>query len=96
MKKLLFPLILTVLVLLNINPSSSNAAYDASGDTDINIVTTDEVTPSGDTADASFQLQEAAHALLTDTTGIELDHSYIWITLNGVKVLAIDPIKPTF
>ncbi|MBM6616703.1 hypothetical protein [Bacillus suaedaesalsae] len=97
MKKLLLPVIAAVAVLLSI-PSQSNAAYDASWDWKISLNTKSilNIKPSGFTGDATFQLQEGVHNTLKTTSGVELDHSYIWIEVNGVKILAIDPIKPIF
>ena len=75
---------------------SADAAYDPSGDIHINVNSKLLPTLSGKTATATFELQERFHSKLTNLTGIELDYSYIWIGINGVNVLAIDPPKPTF
>jgi hypothetical protein len=98
MKKLILPVVIAVFVLFSANPTQSSAAYDKSSDWNIRLNTNNflNVTPSGYTGDSTFQLQEGVHTTLTNTTGVELDHSYIWIELNGVKILAVDPIKPTF
>jgi hypothetical protein len=50
------------------------------------------VKPSGETGEATFQLQEGVHSLLTSTTGAEVDHYYVWVEVNGQKVLAVDPL----
>jgi len=96
-KKLIFSIIVAAFLLLNINPTQSSAAYNEKSDWNIRVNLVDQLLkPSGITGNATFELQEKAHELLTNTTGIELDHSYIWIEVNGVKILAVDPIKPTF
>jgi hypothetical protein len=97
MKKLVLSAVIGLSLLLSL-PAESNAAYDSSSDLTISIDTQDflQFSPSGSTGDATFELQEGAHTTLTNETGVELDHSYIWIEVNGVKILAIDPIKPTF
>jgi hypothetical protein len=41
--------------------------------------------------DAAFDLQEDLHASFTKATGIEIDHSYIWIGFGG-QYIPIDPI----
>lgn len=43
------------------------------------------------TALLTFNIQEAAIAKLETIIGKEIDHYYIWLTINGVPVLAIDP-----
>jgi hypothetical protein len=95
--KKLLPLIFAGIFLFFANPITTDAAYDESYDIEINInILEDYINTTGELGEASFQLQEDAHELLTETTGIELDHSYIWLNINGVNILAIDPVKPTF
>lgn len=47
---------------------------------------------SGTTGARTFAGQEQAHNFLTRATGQSVDHSYIWVQLNGHKVLAVDPV----
>jgi MarR family transcriptional regulator, temperature-dependent positive regulator of motility len=47
-----------------------------------------------ETADLSFQMQEKLIAKIERLLGIEINHYYIWLTINGVPVLAIDPPHP--
>ncbi|MCM3766073.1 8-amino-7-oxononanoate synthase [Neobacillus niacini] len=46
------------------------------------------------TAQAMFERQEKIHEKITKVTGKEIDHSYIWIVINGKTVLAVDPPLP--
>lgn len=46
------------------------------------------------TAELSFEFQERIINAYELKTGKEFDHYYIWLTINGVPVLAIDPPQP--
>jgi type IV secretory pathway VirB10-like protein len=48
------------------------------------------------TANEMFEAQEAIHTTITETSGQEIDHSYIWIEVDGKKILAVDPPNPAF
>lgn len=77
--------------------TSAFADYDPSGDTAIQITTADTpVVLSSDAGNATFQAQEGLNNTVTDTTGINSDHSYIWVNVNGEDVLAVDPPEPCF
>lgn len=95
MKKFTIGIISTLLLVFAF-AGSAGAAYDSSGDTSINLNSNLLPTFSGETASTTFELQESVHNTLTNSTGVEVDHSYIWIGINGVHILAIDPPKPTF
>lgn len=47
---------------------------------------------SGSTGQATYAVQEGAHEVVTTLTGQSIEHSYIWIDVNGQPVAAIDPI----
>lgn len=97
MRKSLFLVTVLLLSLLLANPVISNAAYDESSDQTISVNLLEGlVQPDDSLANLTFQLQEDAHNTLTNTTGVEADHYYYWVELNGTKILAIDPIKPSF
>ncbi len=97
MKKLIFTLLMFIGIALLSTPTQSDAAYKPKWDLTLKVnVLEDMIKPSGKLGEVSFNLQEGVHNTLTDTTGVEVDHSYIWIELNGVKVLAVDPPKPVF
>jgi MarR family transcriptional regulator, temperature-dependent positive regulator of motility len=44
-----------------------------------------------ETAAKSFQVQESVIKKMEQMTGKQIDHYYIWLTVNGVPVLGIDP-----
>lgn len=95
-KKLLLTLVTVVTVQL-IFVGGVFAEYDSSNDITLSVnLLEDEIETSDSTGDATFELQEDAHETLTDTTGQEVDHSYVWIEVNGEKVLAVDPPRPCF
>lgn len=49
-----------------------------------------------ETARLSFELQEALIAKIESIIKREIDHYYIWLTVDGVPVLGIDPPVPLF
>lgn len=95
MKKLLFLAIILFSILMSAN--SASATYDSSGDINVNVnLLEDQLVLSNQTGETTFQLQESLHNAITSTTGLEVNHSYAWININGYKMLAIDPPKPCF
>ncbi|MEW8986110.1 MAG: hypothetical protein AB2401_03745 [Bacillus sp. (in: firmicutes)] len=90
MKKLLIVAVLT-LALLPIFSTGADAAYVGSADKTISINTGLNLTLPINTGALTFKLQEDLHSLVTNTTGLEIDHSYIWVELDGENVLGIDP-----
>lgn len=97
MRKYIAGTILMMFSLLFVFVGTAGAAYDSSGDLKINLNT--KLIPfkfSNKTGELSFTLQENLHDSLKDTTGVEIDHSYIWISVNGENISAIDPPKPLF
>ena len=46
------------------------------------------------TAQKSFEVQENTIKLIENRLGTEIDHYYIWLTVNGEPVLGIDPPLP--
>lgn len=74
---------------------SAFAEYQSSGDITLSVtVAEDQLETSDSTGEATFEAQEGVHATLYDSTGQQVDHSYVWIEVNGEKVLAIDPPQP--
>jgi MarR family transcriptional regulator, temperature-dependent positive regulator of motility len=71
----------------------ASAAYDPAGDQTINITVPSQVNfpLNADTAQKSFDLQQGIHQQILDKTGKDITYSYIWITVNGTPVLAVDP-----
>ncbi|MBM7570452.1 hypothetical protein [Aquibacillus albus] len=97
MKKYLLSIVMLGFLALFLLPMTSFAEYDKSGDITVSAtILEDEIETSDDTGDATFELQEDAHETLTDTTGEEVDHSYVWVEVNGSRVLAVDPPKPCY
>jgi MarR family transcriptional regulator, temperature-dependent positive regulator of motility len=47
-----------------------------------------------ETANLSFEMQEKLIAKLERLLKTEIDHYYIWLTVDGQKVLGIDPPVP--
>lgn len=90
MKKILLIAMFTI-ALLPIFTSGADAAYISSGDSTISINTGLNLSLPINTGALSFTLQENLHSLVTNTTGLEIDHSYIWIELDDEQVLGIDP-----
>jgi MarR family transcriptional regulator, temperature-dependent positive regulator of motility len=43
------------------------------------------------TAQAMFEQQESIHEQVEKITGRDVDHSYIWIVIDGEPILAVDP-----
>ncbi|NRD78959.1 hypothetical protein HPT25_16465 [Bacillus sp. BRMEA1] len=97
MKKRLLTFIAAAFIFALATPLHSFAAYDSSSDSTINVnVLNSNTQPAVNTGETTFQLQEGVHQTLTGMTGTDLDHSYIWVNVNGQNILAIDPIKPSF
>lgn len=92
MKKIL-ALILGVSILFPTFGGNAEAAYLPEYDKYIEIKTSHDVSQylNEDTARLSFAIQERLIAEYERKTGTTFDHYYIWITVNGVKVLGIDP-----
>ncbi|MCC3647174.1 MULTISPECIES: 8-amino-7-oxononanoate synthase [Bacillaceae] len=49
-----------------------------------------------ETARLSFELQEGLIAKIEKVLRTEIDHYYIWLTVDGETVLGIDPPHPMF
>ena len=74
----------------------ASAAYDASGDATISVLPDSGIQVSDTTATTTYDLQEGLQQTVTDTTGLEVDHSYIWVDVAGTPILALDPPRPMF
>ncbi|MFC4321345.1 hypothetical protein [Litchfieldia salsa] len=94
--KLMSLLLVITLAVLTI-PQESQASYLSEDDITLSInLAEDLIQPSGSLGTTSFETQEEIHSTITNVSGAEVDHSYIWIELNGVKILAVDPIKVVY
>ncbi|GLB59492.1 8-amino-7-oxononanoate synthase [Cytobacillus sp. NCCP-133] len=106
MKKVGF-LLLSLLLVLVINVKSSEAAYLSEYDKYVE-VSYEEARYIADlmglqkyelgeeTAKLSFEMQENLIAKIEKILKTEIDHYYIWLTVNGETVLGIDPPHPMF
>jgi hypothetical protein len=95
MKKRLMLLVASVLAVQLIGASSIFAEYQAENDITLSVTVAEGTLQTSDsTGQETFSIQEGAHEELKETTGQEVDHSYIWIEVNGHKIFAIDPPKP--
>jgi len=102
MKKVLLSMIAVLIVAISIAVSPAKAAYLSEYDRYIEVTPEQaraaadllglENIPLGEeTAKLSFELQEAFIAKLETILNTEIDHYYIWLTINGEPVLGIDP-----
>jgi hypothetical protein len=46
-----------------------------------------------ESGEMSYELQEYIHNELLLLTGVEVDHYYIWLEVDGERVLAVDPAQ---
>jgi hypothetical protein len=72
--------------------TTAQAAYLSNKDISLNVNLPVNLVLGGTLAATTFDTQEQAHALVTDTTGQEVDHFYIWVNVNGQPVAAVDPL----
>lgn len=76
--------------------STALAAHKSSGDVRVKLKLGGLLKPLAPLGQATYNLQESLHNTITNLTGIEIDHSYIWVEADGVEVLAIDPPRLLF
>lgn len=74
----------------------ADAAHSKKHDRKISINTGLNIHIPVNSGELSYELQEAIHENVTDTTGIEIDHYYLWIELDGQSIIGIDPIRGMF
>lgn len=95
MKKL--GVLLGILILVLSFSDTAAAEYNSEDDLILSVnLLSDSLELSDDTGEATFELQESAHEILTSYSGFEVDHSYVWLEINGYSILAVDPPKPCF
>ncbi|WP_059173972.1 hypothetical protein [Bacillus sp. FJAT-27445] len=95
MKKMLLVLTLAF-ALQTVFAGAAGAAYFKGWDKTISINTGLNLLPALKTGDATFKLQEAVHNELKNATGLEVDHFYYWVEIDGQKVLAVDPARAMY
>jgi hypothetical protein len=72
--------------------SAQSSSYNDDNDITVDItVLEDDIQTSDSTGEFTFEAQEDAHQMFTESSGEEVQHSYIWIEVNGSKILAVDP-----
>ncbi len=92
MKKKIGIILAVSSLLLALGGGAASAAYNPGSNINLNLtLAPDLLTTSSTTGDLTFNLQEDVHQSLTESTGVEVDHSYIMIGLNGSNILAVDP-----
>lgn len=76
--------------------STALAAHNSGGDLRLKLKLGGLLQPLAPLGTATYNLQEAVHNTLTDLTGLEIDHSYIWVEADGASILAVDPPRLLF
>ncbi|MBT2689770.1 8-amino-7-oxononanoate synthase [Bacillus sp. ISL-47] len=106
MKKISISL-LSFMLLLVFNVKSTEAAYLSEYDKYIEVsyeearyiadlMGLEDYELGEETARLSFEMQETLIAKIEKILKTEIDHYYIWLTVNGETVLGIDPPHPLF
>jgi hypothetical protein len=92
MKKKLVLLMFAVFLVQTLWVGVAFADYNSDGDIVVSVTVLPETVETSDsTGETTFELQESVHTQAYESTGQEVDHSYIWVEINGNKVLAVDP-----
>lgn len=95
MKKMILTLTLFVLF-SSLYSANAEAAYQQDSDITISINTGLNLTIPFNLGEKTFNLQEDVHNIITKSTGLEVDHYYLWLEVDGEKVIGIDPAKGMF
>lgn len=102
MKKVLLSMIAVMIIAISIAVSPAKAAYLPEYDQYVEVsyeearqiadlVGLKGIPLGEETAKISFDVQEALIAKIETIIKKEIDHYYIWLTVNGEPVLGIDP-----
>lgn len=95
MKKIL--LTLTIVVMLqSLFVGVAGAKYVKQSDKTISINTGLNLYIPLNTGETTFELQEAIHDNVQSTTGLEVDHYYLWVELDGNNIAGVDPIRAMY
>jgi hypothetical protein len=78
------------LIIQAFTTSIASANYNQADDIILNVNAPISV-PNLNTGTLTFGSQEQVHQILFGATSTSIDHSYIWIYINGKPVVAIDP-----
>lgn len=95
MKKLTFVLLIAMIA-QSLFAGAAGAAYVQEADKKISINTGLNLLLPANTGKLTFDLQEAVHNKVTGATGVEVDHFYFWVEVDGQSVLAVDPARVMF
>lgn len=95
MKKLLLTLT-AALLLQTLFAGAAGARYLNSYDKTVFLQTGLNLVVPVDTGTATFELQESVHDVLTSSTGLEVDHFYFWVEVDGQTLLGVDPAAAMF
>jgi lipopolysaccharide export system protein LptA len=72
--------------------AKKSSSYNPKNDITLSITVAKDVLKLSDsTGKATFEAQEEVHQTVTDISGQEVEHSYVWVEVNGKKILAVDP-----
>jgi hypothetical protein len=97
MKRRLWLVLVSALVMQVLWVGVASAEYNSDNDITLSVsVAEDQLETSDSTGETTFEVQEGAHETVTESTGQEVGHSYIWVEVNGNEVLAVDPPCPMF
>jgi hypothetical protein len=95
MKKRLGLIFTLFMILQLLTVGVAGAEYNSENDITLSIQTgTGDIITlplTDDQAQQMFEAQEKVHEKVQELTGLGVDHCYIWIEVDGVKVLAVDP-----
>lgn len=102
MKKVLFSFVALLIFAISVAVTPTKAAYLPENDKYVEVSSEEaraiadllglKGVPLGEeTARLSFEIQEAMIAKIESIIKKEIDHYYIWLTVNGEPVLGIDP-----
>ncbi|WP_157071052.1 hypothetical protein [Alicyclobacillus acidiphilus] len=69
--------------------AATSTGYDSSDDTTVNIGSSGQTSQTA-LSTATFDLQES----LYQATGADVSHDYIWVSVNGNSLIALDPPRP--
>lgn len=102
MKKVLLSMVAVLIIAISISVSPAKAAYLSQYDQYVEVsyeearqiadlVGLKGIPLGEETARISFEVQESVIAKIETIIHKEIDHYYIWLTVNGEPVLGIDP-----
>lgn len=70
--------------------ASTNTGYNPNSDTTVNVGSGGGTTTQTALSSTTFQTQEGLYQAL----GLQIPHDYIWVSVGGQSILALDPPHP--